>query len=127
MLFRYVAILGWIVLLLGCTKSSQTVAPVTGRITLDGKPLEFAIVTFQAEGKSAASSGTDKDGRYDLFYKRGVRGAPLGPNRVTILLDAYSAPKGLVIPPEYNRESKLHADVQPGPNEFNFDLATTEK
>jgi hypothetical protein len=126
MLIRYVAILGWIVLLAGCTKSGQAVAPVTGRITLDGKPVEFAIVTFQAEGKSSASSSTDKDGRYDLYYKRGVRGAPVGPNRVTILLDAYSAPKGLVIPPKYNSESKLHADVQPGPNAFDFDLTTAE-
>jgi hypothetical protein len=111
----------------GCAKSGADVAPVTGRITLDGKPLGFAQVIFQQEGKSAASSGTDKDGRYDLYYKRGVRGAPVGPNRVTVLPGPDPFPRGLVIPPRYNSESKLQADVKSGPNEFNFDLTTEEK
>jgi hypothetical protein len=112
----------------GCVKSNADVAPVSGHITLDGKPLEFAIVTFQPAGKTSASSGTDKGGRYELMYKRGVVGAPVGQNRVTILLDAYKAPKGLTIPPSYNSESKLQADVKPGQNnEFNFDLKTEAK
>jgi hypothetical protein len=113
--------------LAGCAKSGADVAPVSGRITLDGKPLEFAIVTFQPAGKSPASSGTDKDGRYELMYKRGVVGAPVGQSRVTILLDAYKAPKGLVIPPSYSSESKLQADVKPGPNVFDYDLTTDAK
>jgi hypothetical protein len=112
----------------GCAKSGQDVAPVTGRITLDGKPLESAMVTFHAEGKSAASSGTDKDGRYELVYKRGVMGAPVGPNRVTILPGPDPFPRDLVLPPRYNAESQLHADVKPDQkNEFNFDLTTDAK
>ncbi len=114
------------VLLTGCAKSGAEIAPVTGRITLDGKPLAFAIITFQSEGKSAASSGTDKDGRYELMYKRGVNGAPVGLNRVTILPGPDPFPRRLVIPPSYNSESKLHADVKPGPNVFNFDLKSDE-
>jgi hypothetical protein len=110
--------------LAGCVKSGADIAPVSGHITLDGKPLEFAIVTFQSAGKSSASSGTDKDGRYELMYKRGVVGAPVGPSRVTIMLDAYKAPKGLTIPPSYNSESKLQADVKTGPNVFDYDLKT---
>jgi hypothetical protein len=106
----------------GCAKSD--VAPVTGRITLDGKPLGSAMVLFQLEGKSAASSGTDKDGRYELVYKRGVMGAPVGTNRVTILPGPDPFPRGLIIPPRYSAESQLHADVEPHPNVFNFDLKT---
>ncbi len=85
------------------------------------------MVIFQQEGKSAASSGTDKDGHYELMYKRGVNGAPVGPNRVTILPGPDPFPRDLIIPPRYSAESKLQADVKPGPNEFNFDLKTAEK
>jgi hypothetical protein len=126
MLRLFFCCLASLALLTGCAKTGADVAPVSGRITLDGKPLPFAIVTFQPEGKSAASSGTDKDGHYELMYKRGVMGAPVGKNRVTILPGADPFPKGLVIPPSYNSESKLHADVKPGPNVFNFDLKSDE-
>src|SRR6266550_3076047 len=85
-----------IVLLLvgGCstsTKPYQT-APVAGLVTLDGKPLAGAHVTFmpvsdaQSRNQSGpeASGDTADDGRYSLQTVFGDVGASVGKNRVMI-------------------------------------------
>src|SRR5262249_49096600 len=111
-----------LLLLTGCAQSAPDVAPVSGRITLDGKPREFAVATFQPDGKSPATSGTDKDGHYELMYKRGVMGAPLGMNRVSILLDVEQAHR-----PQIPPQADLQREVKPGPNVFDFDLTSNTK
>src|SRR5258706_3906708 len=69
----------------GCRKAGPEIAPVSGRVTLDGKPLEKADVVFQPDnGKPPASGRTDAEGRYELAYKRGVMGGPVGQNIVQI-------------------------------------------
>ncbi len=119
---RYLAFFFVIALLTGCAKSDGGIAPVQGRVTLDGQPLQYAVVTFQPDGKPPASSGTNQDGRYELIYKRGVMGAPVGNNRVTIVLDVQQAHR-----PQLKPQTDLTREVKPGPNEFNFDLKSTEK
>jgi hypothetical protein len=111
-----------VLIFVGCAKPGADVAPVTGRITLDGQPLEFAVITFQPEGKSSASSGTDKDGHYELAYKRGVMGAPVGMSHVSILLDVEQAHR-----PQIKPQTDLKREVKPGPNVFDFDLKTDAK
>jgi hypothetical protein len=108
----------------GCAKPNSDIAPVTGRITLDGKSIEYADVTFQPSGKSPGVGRTGKDGRYMLLYKRGVFGAPVGLNRVSIAIDTQLTHGPQTVPAKYNTDSELRCDVQPGPNEFNFDLTT---
>src|SRR5215475_6378238 len=71
----------------GCGGSKADVAPVHGRVTLDGQPLPDASVTFHSEGHSSSGGKTDKDGNYELVYKRGMMGAPIGTNTVSILED----------------------------------------
>jgi hypothetical protein len=112
----------------GCSKTGSDIAPVTGRITLDGKPLEKADILFQPEGSKPPSSGrTDADGRYQLAYKRGVMGGTLGSNtvRISVSPDVVANPPN--IPARYNTESEMTKEVKSGPNEFNFDLTTNEK
>ena len=112
----------------GCAKTGSDLAPVTGRITLDGKPLEKADIVFQPDGSKPPSSGrTDADGRYELAYKRSVMGGMLGSNtvRITISPDVVADPPN--IPARYNTESELTKEVKSGQNEFNFDLTTNEK
>ena len=112
----------------GCGKTGAELAPVTGRITLDGRPLENADILFQPDGsKPPSACRTGADGRYDLAYKRGVMGGTLGSNtvRITISPDAVANPPN--IPARYNTESGLTKEVKSGPNEFNFDLTTNEK
>ena len=124
---RSLGCLIFIALLVGCGKSNADVAPVSGVVTLDGRPLEFAIITFQPEGKSPAAGRTDKDGHYELLYKRGVMGAPVGPNRVTIMLDVDLAKKPQNVPARYNTQTELQHEVKPGPNVIDFDLKTEAK
>lgn len=51
----------------GCEQRRYVTVPVSGRITLDGKPTEGVHVSFQPQGGGPASVGlTDKEGRYQL-------------------------------------------------------------
>src|SRR5215470_13236777 len=76
----------------GC--GNDQVAPVSGRVTLDGQPLANAAVTFQpvrTEGKGNPGPGsggfTDADGRYTLKVTgTEARGAVVGKHKVTISL-----------------------------------------
>jgi hypothetical protein len=112
----------------GCGKTGADVAPVTGRITLDGKPLEKADIVFQPDGSKPPSSGrTDADGRYQLVYKRGVMGGMVGSNTVRITISSDVVPNPPNIPARYNAESELTKEVKTGQNEFNFDLTSNEK
>ncbi len=64
-----------LVLLAGCSQSGHELAPVNGRITLDGQPVVSAMVMFQPESKGSPSYGsTDQDGRYQLGYSRTQQG-----------------------------------------------------
>lgn len=59
--------------------------PVTGTITIDGKPLPGIVVTFVPveEGGSMTLGETDKDGRYRLSYV-GMPGCAAGEYRVML-------------------------------------------
>jgi hypothetical protein len=113
-------------LTLGCGKGGPQVVPVTGRATLDGRPLELADVTFQPEGAQRPSIGrTDADGRYTLGYKRGQPGAIVGQHTVRIYVSQELVANPPRIPARYDTQSELRADVKPGEeNVFNFDLET---
>jgi hypothetical protein len=112
----------------GCAKTGAELAPVTGRVTLDGKPLEKADILFQPDGSKPPSSGrTDAEGRYQLAYKRGVMGGTVGSNTVRINISPEVVANPPNIPARYNSESELKKEVKSGQNEFNFDLRTNEK
>jgi len=77
-------------ILTGCETS---VVPVSGRVTLNGKPLAGAVITFQPRsGGSAANSPaagsvgrTDEDGRYSLrLIEPDQPGAAIGEHTITI-------------------------------------------
>jgi hypothetical protein len=69
----------FVVVLAGCGENSGPVtAPVSGTVTLDGKPLAGAVVNFGVEG-FIGSGKTGSDGTYSL-----VQGAALGENKVWI-------------------------------------------
>jgi len=134
----------------GCSGGVPTGA-VTGTVTLDGEPLENAMVTFTPVGGGRSTVGTtDASGKYTLSF-RGESGALLGEHKVSITSipetqsdfdseassdsDAYtrqatgggaadynSASTKEVIPEKYNTSTTLTASVQSGDNVFNFDL-----
>jgi hypothetical protein len=115
--------------LAGCEKSGPELAPVRGRVTLDGRPLATADVMFQPEGGERPSIGrTAADGRYELGYKRGVPGAIVGPHKVAIALVTEITRGPQIVPPRYNTESELRVEVEPvKQNVFDFDLTSDAK
>ncbi len=119
---RFVALL-LIAMCCGCADSGPEVAPVTGRVTLDGQPLESVDVMFQPDDmKRPGIAMTDADGRYELIYKKGVPGARVGKHTVRISFNPNIVKNPPAIPARYNKDSELQREVQPGENVIDFDL-----
>jgi len=125
-------------MVVGCGGSGGKVAPVTGTVTLDGKPLANALVAFQpmaTPGKPNAGMGstgiTDANGKYTLKTVDTDRsGAVVAKHSVMITmkpessdLDVPRPPQKALLPAKYNHQSELQFDVQPGGTDAaNFDL-----
>jgi hypothetical protein len=110
----------------GCSPGDRPpLGAVRGRVTLDGKPLPRAVVSFRPlEGGRVSRGMTDQDGRYELFYLRDIRGAIVGAHKVMIVTADEDASEEL--PPRYHRETTLSAEVVPGDNEHDFKLTLPE-
>ena len=117
--------------------------PVTGKITLDGKPIAHVFVSYVplSEGSVLGSGETDDAGRYRISNQSAV-GVPAGDYRV--ILSYRTDPKGvpiskamdssLLVPKEVSeaverlpvkyttRESELKAIVREGENVIDFEL-----
>jgi hypothetical protein len=103
--------------LAGC--GGTKLVPVSGNVTLDGKPVAEATVTFISDdGKYTASGQTDESGNFTLQHS-GKEGAPPGNYKVTVIKSAKI--EGYVPgPPEEAAKKPKGADplkkvVQPGP------------
>jgi len=128
---------------LGCGKGAK-LAPVSGRVTLNNRPLANAEVRFIPIGDNRLPSSvgsTDDQGNYELHLQSDdTPGAAPGEHRVTISLDLrrdkerskkimestgarmFKKPDE-TIPAQYNRDSKLTCTVPPeGTNSANFNL-----
>jgi len=124
----------------GCGEA-QKIAPVSGVVTLNGKPLAGATVTFSPiavpgsiDAGDSSIGKTNAQGEYTLTTSRSVAGAMVGKHRVRISLltqqrgdsDA-RPPRGgwpvrEVVPARYNGETTLTIDVVPGTNKADFPL-----
>ena len=92
-------------------------------MTLDGKPLVGAVVSFEpASGKRQSTCSTDANGDYVLKYIRDDLGGPVGKNTVRISKLLTRDPASEVVPQKYNSKTILTAEVTKGENEFNFEL-----
>jgi hypothetical protein len=125
---------------LGCgKKSSPSVVPVSGRVTLDNRPLANATVRFQPASREAGDrqspdsyGETDEQGHFTLSPVGGDEGegAAVGKHYVQISIldrmgDGHTGPRELV-PAKYNRDSKLTFSVPAGGarDSANFDLTS---
>ena len=126
-----------LVAVVGCSGGAKF-APVSGVVTLDGKPYPKAVITFQPVGTEAnpnpgrgSSAYTDENGRFVLKCDNRINGAVIGKHLVRIMTRGNdvvgqspeggtpdeSLPPGRQldpIPPEWNALSKVHFDVLPG-------------
>jgi hypothetical protein len=122
--------------------------PVSGVVTVDGKPYRNAVVSFQPIGTQSnpnpgrGSSGiTDEHGRFHLKPVDGQAGAVVGKHRIRITtrygekLNGYevwdAAKNEFVksatdpIPPEWNYASEKEFEVPArGTSEANFDIVS---
>ena len=123
--------------LAGCGGPSY--APVSGRVTLDGRPLPRAVVTFlpvATDGIAAAGPGsmavTDEQGQFTLRVTGdGRQGVLVGEHRVRISTreavieeeeGKTTTPRELV-PARYNSNTELRFTVPPdGSSAANFEL-----
>ena len=123
---------------IGCSSSGPEIATVSGRITMDGKPLAHATVVFSPENGRPAGARTDADGNYVLNFTEGRSGAIPGTNtvQITTVRDAEKDENGKTlipesketVPMEYNAASKLTFNVEPKKkNVANFDLKSGGK
>jgi hypothetical protein len=120
----------------GCPDKTFTVAPVSGKVTLNGKPLPGAKMQFQpvASGGDAEVGGgsygkTDEQGNFKLaLILQDGEGAIVGEHRVTIMTGQVdpnsdqSTITGEKVPPQY-RDGSITFTVPPeGTTEANFKM-----
>ena len=117
-------------LVAGC-RSENDLAKVKGKVTLNGQPLQGAIVEFRptaAEGSPSAAQ-TDAKGRYELMYTFTTAGAMPGEHVVSIRTaetcfddEGNEIERVERVPARYNSQTELTRTVEPGRNTFNFEL-----
>ena len=133
-----VALVAVVVLLAGCSQENDHFAPVSGTVTVKGKPQPNLIVSFlptaQGDQPAVASSGlTDDQGRFTLKTtgEEGVEGAVIGQHQVRIrnrivlgAEDAVVQEKSSAVKlPRKASDGSLTAEVpQEGTETMNFEL-----
>ncbi len=108
----------------GCGDGDRPdLAPVHGRVTLDGQPLASARLEFQPTGPWRTSMGlTDAAGNYELIYIRDERGAAVGTHRVRITTVGRAEGEAEIVPAKYNEQTELQREVARGENAIDFKL-----
>ena len=123
---------------MGC-RPKANIAPVSGRVTLDGQPManvaiNFGPLTGSLDGAYASYGKTGADGRYTLKLVDGGRpGASIGKNRVTLNesglggeSDGAAGRIQFKLPPKA-RDGTMQFDVPPGGSDAaNFEFSKTE-
>jgi hypothetical protein len=128
------------VLLLAAGCSRSDIVPVSGRVTLDGKPLAGAVITFQpisdpnsdVRPASGSVGRTDAEGRYSLrLIEPECEGALAGPHIVTITTatarpgDDASRPQGEQAPKAWRDGSERFEVPAGGTTSADFDLQSS--
>jgi len=130
-------------LIAGCSRSEQQAVPVSGVVTLDGKPVPNVLVVFsptrgelESPNICPSSSGvTDEEGRFELETLSG-RGAVVGEHVVTLICrgptpDAEpSGPPGppkLELPAEASDRSLRFVVPATGADEAQFALESNQQ
>jgi hypothetical protein len=116
----------------GCG-SGQT--KVSGKVTVNDKPLEKGNILFvPSDGKGQSEGGEIVNGQYSVKLTPGPKKVEITATKVIGKVSPYGKDGPEVdqtadaIPAEYNRETKLTADVKAGMSELPpFNLKVEEK
>ncbi|QDT90119.1 carboxypeptidase-like regulatory domain-containing protein [Gimesia algae] len=93
---------------------------------MDGSPLAGANIIFQPQEGGASFALTDDNGNYKLLYNANTVGAIPGAHAVKISKEKNPEEPGQnLVPPRYNDQSTLTAEVKAGDaNQIPFELTT---
>jgi hypothetical protein len=69
----------------GCSDGPPTRVPVSGRVTIDGKPLTHGYVRFAPADTRASSGSLDSQGHFTLTCYEPGDGTVLGVHHVTVM------------------------------------------
>jgi hypothetical protein len=120
-----IVVLAFSIAFVGCTRKGPAIAPVKGRVLLDGQPLTTgSVITLPTAGRGAKSF-IQRDGAFQLGTFGANDGAIVGEHKVAVV--AYDRPANagpesgngkLLVPQQYtNPESSgLAIDVPPEGN-----------
>ena len=97
-----VAMLG--VVVAGCGSDRLPVAPVTGKVFYQGKPLEFGSVMFQPDKGPAGRGTIQPDGSFTLSTYSEGDGAVIGQHKVRIASFASQRPDHMAAPADAPHE-----------------------
>ena len=110
----------------GCSRKGRIMVPVSGTVTLDGKPMPDGMIYFKTIVEGSVDQMEIKDGKFAGKVEVGDRRVEicrygLGP---PIKMGNGEIPNKIeTLPARYNQESELKATLtQRGPNEFTFDV-----
>ena len=128
----------------GRASNQPNLVPVSGAITLDGKPLSGVALVFTPTGSTrgtGATGYTDTAGKYELTATHGGKGTPVGKYQVVatklVMPDGSDFPVGFsvapitlgardILPPKYSAPDRtvLTATVHDGTNTIDFPLSS---
>ncbi|WP_020471090.1 hypothetical protein [Zavarzinella formosa] len=114
--------------MIGCdSKPEIKLVPVSGTVTLDGKPLADGLIYFKTQATGATNSLPVKDGKFEGNVEAGDRRVEI--NAYKVRTEGFGQMGGEVkeslIPKRFNTESTLTAKVAAGsPNQFNFEVTS---
>lgn len=116
--------------IVGCSSGRTDLVEVTGKVTLDGQPIDKGKITFEAtDGKGGVEGGSIENGEYSVKTTLGSKAVKINSPKVVGEKKTYgtadSPTEEVVteaIPKQYNRDTELKIDVSSSSLEHNFDL-----
>ena len=141
-MFVWIPVILAVAAVAGCSQSGPPMAQVSGTVTLDGSPVEGAVVALEpVAGGRPATATTDASGNFSTEALLGetrigvtktktaaVEADPDSPEGEQLSGDMSNTDIEYLLPVKYAapRESGLTADVQPGMAPLNLELKTAE-
>jgi hypothetical protein len=121
---------GFLVILGGCAKSNM--GHVSGKIEVDGVPLDEGSVTFKPLDNNAPTAGSRvRHGQYSADVPIGKMKVAISQGKVVGKKKAYATADSPVVPitkealpARFNEKTELRYEVEPGSHEKDFILST---
>lgn len=114
---------------IGC--GGTKLADVSGEVKIDGGPLEAGEIIFESPNMEETPNAAEiKNGKYHLQTAPGPKKVKISASRGNGIIDPLMKQEGQepMIPEEFNVQTKLTADLKPGPQTgVNFDVTSIPK